>query len=718
MRDLQPLVRPNSVAVIGASPDTSIIRGRLFEFLRLHAFAGPVYPVSRSHAVVQGLKAYPSVADLPEAPDLAIIVVPAEVVPETLEQCGARGIKAALIISSGFGEATDVDAAARDHALRAIARRYGMALGGPNSEGLMIAERRLAASFSPVVGPEGGPLAPETARGRPIAVVGQSGAMTFAFVSRGRPRQLRFEAVISSGNQVDLEAHDYVDYWLETGGPEIFILYIEQIVDGRRFRAVAERALALGRPLIVARIGRSDAGRRAAASHTGALAAADRLDEAVFRHYGVIQGDDLDHITDIAAAFACCAPPRGNRVAIITGSGGGAAWMADLLSAQGLEVPVLEDAIQAEIAPLLPSYASAKNPIDATAQAIRQVGYATLVEIVQRSRRIDVIVLIGSLAEEHRAAHHATVLAPLVGGGMPIVFCSYTVASPQSIAHFAAAGIPCFTAMQNCARAIRAMVDHAAARRRHAARAAPATVDPALRQAVDAALRAAGATMTEWDAKAILARYGVPRPAEHLAISADDAVAAAARIGGAVALKLQSQDLPHKTEAGAVMLGVTGDTAVRAAYETVMRNGRAAAPRATIQGVLVQAMASPGREIILGVTRHDGFGPMLMVGLGGIHVEALKDVAFAPVPLDETDALALIDRLNAAALLGPVRGQPAADRVALARLMALLSRFAADHADAIAEIDLNPVIVHPEGQGLTIVDALIVRRSIDADGTT
>jgi acyl-CoA synthetase (NDP forming) len=710
MRDLEKLVRPNSVAVVGASPDTSIIRGKLLEHILLHRFVGPVYPVSRSHAVVQGVKAYPSVADLPEAPDLAIIVVPASVVPDTLIQCGERGVKAAAIISSGFGEESGGDGAARDAELRAIATRYDMALCGPNCEGLMNAERQLAASFSPVLGPEAGPLTPDTARGRPIAAVGQSGAITFAFASRGRLHHLRFDSIVSAGNQVQLEAHDYIAHWLDAGGPEIFILYIEQIVDGRGFRAVADRALEQGKPLIMARIGRSDAGARAAASHTGALARADRLEEAVLRHHAVIQSEDIDDVVDAAAALALCRPPAGNRVVIITGSGGGAAWMADILSAQGLEVPVLEDEIQAEILKLLPSYGSAKNPIDATAQAIRQVGYAKLVEIVQRSKRADVILLIGSLAEEHRAARHSRELAPLVKTGIPIVFCAYTTASPASVAVFADAGIPCYTAMRNCARAIRTMVDHAAARRRHAGRRVPPAADRAARDAVDQALAVAAAPLTEWDSKAILARYGVPRPVEHLATTEADAVAAAARIGGAVALKLQSPDILHKTEAGAVVLGASGADAVRAGYQAVLRNAAAAQPRAAIQGVLVQAMARPGREIILGVTRHAGFGPILMVGLGGIHVEVLNDVAFAPAPLDEADAHALLDTLKGAALLAGVRGQPPADRAALARLMAALARFAADHAERIEEIDLNPVIVHPEGQGLTIVDALIVPR--------
>jgi acyl-CoA synthetase (NDP forming) len=460
----------------------------------------------------------------------------------------------------------------------------------------------------------------------------------------------------------------------------------------------------------VAKIGRSDAGRRAAASHTGAIAAAGLIDDMVLRHFGIIPGDDIDHILDIAAALAVCPLPRGNRVAIITGSGGGAAWMADQLSAQGLDVPVLEEEIQAEIMSLLPSYGSAQNPIDATAQAVRTVGFARLVEIVQKSDRVDIVLLVGSLAEEERAAHHAATLAPLASGSKPIVFYAYTVASPQSIASLADARIPCYTAMQSCARAIRALADYAASQRSYRQRPADRQIDETAKQAVDRALRAAGPVLTEWDAKAILARYGVPRPAEHLATTEDEAVAAAAKIATPVALKLQSSDILHKTEAGAVILAVQGEAAVRAAYQAVIRNGKAAKADAAVQGVLVQAMAAEGREIIVGITCHDAFGPVLMVGIGGIYAEVLNDVAFAPVPIDEAEALALLAELKGSALLGPLRGKPSADRVALARLMATLSRFAADHAALIQEIDLNPVLVHPSGQGLTVVDALIVKR--------
>jgi acetate---CoA ligase (ADP-forming) len=317
--------------------------------------------------------------------------------------------------------------------------------------------------------------------------------------------------------------------------------------------------------------------------------------------------------------------------------------------------------------------------------------------------------LIGSLANEATAAGHAEQLAALSGPrDKPILLCTYTGASPGAMAAFAEAGIPCYTSMPSCARAIRALVDYARFQERRHRSLAPATT-PSIRDQAAGMLAAAGPVLTENDAKALLAGYGVPRPAETLATSVDDAVAVAAGIGGAVALKVQSPDITHKTEAGAVVLGVQGEAAVREAFEKVVANASAAHPGATIQGVLVQKMAPPGREIILGITRDPDFGPMLMVGLGGVHVEVLRDVVFAPVPIGPDEALLLLGELRGAALLDGLRGAPPADRPALAELIAALSRFAADHADGIDEIDLNPVIVHPQGQGLTVVDALIVK---------
>jgi acetate---CoA ligase (ADP-forming) len=711
MPDLRRLLAPNSVAVIGASGDSETLRGRLTRALLGHGYAGPVYPVTRSQREVLGLRAYGTVAELPEAADLAVILVPAAVVPSTLEECGSRGVGAAIVISSGFAEERGEAAQARDSELRRIARRYGMLVCGPNSEGVVNPLARLVATFSPVFHDSRRSLLPDIPHGRPIAVSCQSGALTFAFMNRGRDRQLRFTYQVSAGNQTILEAHDYVDWMLDHGGADIFLLYLEAIAEPERFRAVADKAAAAGRPLIVAKVGRSLAGRRAAASHTGSLAAAGAVDDAIFRHHGIIRGEDLDHMLDVAAAFAFCPLPAGNRVAIITGSGGSAVWMADILSAHGLELPVLEDDVQRRILQLLPSYASAKNPVDATAQAIHEVGYARLVEIVRESRRIDMILLIGSLADDATAAKRAAELAALGGPrDKPILLVTYTGASAPAMAAFAAAGIPAYTSMPSCARAIRALVDYARFQeRRHLP--APPAIGRTVRAATARALAAAGTVLNEAAAKTVLAGYGIPRPPEAVATSADAAAAAAARIGGPVALKVQSPDIVHKTEAGALALGITGERAVREAYAQVLRNAETAHPEAAIEGVLVQRMAPPGQEIILGVSRDPNFGPMLMVGLGGIHVELLRDVAFAPVPIGVDAAQALLGELKGAALLDGVRGAPPADRAALADLIAVLSRFAADHAEQIAEIDLNPVIVHPRGQGLSIVDALIVKRS-------
>src|SRR5436305_1303416 len=349
MPDLRPLLSPDSVAIVGAAADERSLRGRLTRQLIEHGYDGRIYPVTRSQTEVLGYKAYPTIADIPEPADLAIILVPAAHVVSAIEQCGARGIPAAAIISSGFGEGKTEAAANRDAELRAAARH----------------------------------------------------------------------------------------------------------------RADPRRPARAGTPLITATVGRSDAGRRAAASHTGALARAGMADDAIFRHHGIVRGEDLDHMVDVATAFAYCPLPRGNRVAIITGSGGSAVWMADILSAHGLELPVLEDDIQRRIMALLPSYGSAQNPIDATAQAIGEIGYAPLVELVRQSERIDTILLISSLANENRAKKLADEMAGIVATAeQPILLSTYTTASAAAITTLAGAGIPCYTSMPSCARAIKALVDY------------------------------------------------------------------------------------------------------------------------------------------------------------------------------------------------------------------------------------------------------------------
>jgi acyl-CoA synthetase (NDP forming) len=711
MPDLTPLLWPRAVAIIGASDNKDIIRGRLLHVLQLRGYPGKIFPVTPSRDEVQGLRAYPSVAALPEPVDLAVVVIPAASVAEVLAECGARGIKAAVVISSGFGEERGDAARGRQEDLQRLAEVHGMAICGPNCEGVVNALAPLAATFSPSLENQEYRLIPEVSGGRPISVIAQSGALSFSYLNRGAPRQLRFTYLISSGNEAALEGLDYVDWMLDEGRTDIFLLYMEAVRSAATFRRVGAKAAGLGKPIIVGKVGRSEAGRRAAASHTGALAGADSAYEAMFRRYGIVRCEDIDEMVDTAAAFAFCPLPRGRRVALLSASGGGAAWMADMCTAHGLELPELDGATRKEIDPLIPSFASSQNPIDLTAQAIREVGYARIIEILQRSPVTDMILVVGSLATETMLRRDIDAITRVAReSAVPIAFCAYTNASPAAVALLAGAGLPAYTSMANCAKALRALAEYAEFQRRWRQRGGGELTPVPDVTEVRRRLTAAGRVLCEHEAKEILAAYGVPRPREEVAADVTKALEAAARVGFPVALKVQSPDIPHKTEAGAVALGLTTPAALRRAYRQVLGSARTAHPGAEVRGVLVQQMAPRGVEVIVGVTRDETFGPLLMVGLGGLFVEVLRDVAFAPTPLTREDARDLLAQLRGSRVLQGVRGEPPADVEALVDLLVAVSRFADDHAEAIAEIDLNPVIVHPRGQGLSVVDALIITR--------
>ncbi|HJU32275.1 MAG TPA: acetate--CoA ligase family protein [Hyphomicrobiaceae bacterium] len=714
MPDLGALLWPRTVALIGASADTETLRGRIFKVMRGHAFGGKLYPVSRSSGEMMGLKAYPSIADLPERADLAVIIIPAQHVPYELERCGKAGVRAAVILSSGFAEGGGDEGGRMQGELRAIASRYDMAVSGPNSEGFANIAANLCPTFSPAMEASDRPLVP-AGRTRPqVAVCAQSGGMGFAFFDHGRAKELSFRYVVTTGNEACLETLDFADYILDEGKTDVLLMLLEDVKTPDRFRSVAEKALRAGKPLIVNKIGQSDAGVRAAASHTAALAGAYAAYQAMFQRYGVVEGSDIGEMVDMAAGFLAWRGrlPQGRRVAICTGSGGGGGWMADACAAAGLEVPELDAETRQQIDRHLPAYGTSQNPIDATAQAVARIGYAGLTELVLPSPIVDGVVVVMTGRNSHTLERQREALARLAETAQkPVLMWSYTLPALKSVEILAGAGLPLFTDIGNCARTMRAMADYRALRERFLrpieARS-PAGCDAT---AARTALAAAGSSLCEWEARPILARYGIgTNPIGTLANSAEEAADAARNIGGPVALKVQSADILHKTEAKAVALGLPSPEEAGVAYAAVLANARGHAPQARILGVLVQPMAAPGREIILGVKRDATFGPMLMVGLGGVAVEVLKDVALAPVPLAPAEARAMLGRLKGAPLLEAYRGALPADTEALVDLMARLSQFAADHAETVAEIDLNPVLVHERGKGVSVVDALIVKR--------
>lgn len=470
MHFLRQLLWPRSVAVVGASSDTGGLRGRIMQVMMGHPYAGRVYPVSRRETEMWGRKAYPSVGELPETPELAVLIIPARFVPDELERCGAAGIKAVVIPSSGFAEEPGETGARLQREVRAIAARHGMAVNGPNSEGFANLAAALCPTFSPVVEADGGPLRPPPGRARgQVAVIAQSGGMGFAFYDRGRARNLAFRYVVTTGNEACLEAFDYVDFMLDEGETDVFLLLLEDVKTPATFARVAEKALRAGKPLIVSKIGSSAAGMRAVAAHTAADAGRHEDYRALFERYGMIEGRDLDEMLDIASAFVAFGSrlPAGRRVGICTASGGGGGWLADACVEAGLEVPELDAATRATIDAHLPPYGNSQNPVDGTAQAIFSLGYAELARMVAASPRVDGVMAVASTRRAHTLERDRAALSALARTtDKPIFIWSYTQVAGESAAILAEAGFPLFSNMHNCARTMRLMADYRVARER------------------------------------------------------------------------------------------------------------------------------------------------------------------------------------------------------------------------------------------------------------
>jgi acyl-CoA synthetase (NDP forming) len=715
MPDIGALLRPRTVALIGASAEADTLRGRILVVMRAHPFAGQLYAVSRGHDEVAGLKAYRSVADLPQPPDLAVIIIPAQYVAGELERCAKAGARAAVILSSGFAEASGDRGLAMQGEIRSIARRYDMAVLGPNSEGFANTAAALCPTFSPVMEASERPLLPAQSRGQ-LAVIAQSGGIGFSFFDHGRAKELSFRYIVTTGNEACLGTFDIADYLLEEGKTDVLLLMLEDVKSAAIFQSVAEKALRAGKPIILNKIGRSDAGVRAAASHTAALAGSYAAYRAMFERFGLIEGGDIGEMVDIAAGFAAWRSklPAGKRVAICTGSGGGGGWMADACVAAGLEVPELDGQTRAAIDVHLPSYGTSQNPVDATAQAIHKIGYAGLAELLVASPMIDAVIVVMTARSPKNLERQSQRLAALaVATQKPILLWSYTLPAPRSIGILSEAGYPLYSSVPNCARTLRLMADYRTLRERFLKPIEVKRPFEPDRAGASRELAAGARVLCEWEARPILACYGIgTNPLGMLVSSAEGAVEAARAMAGPVALKVQSPDILHKSEAGAVALSLSTPEAVRAGYHGVLAGAHRHVPGAHILGVLVQPMSQPGRELILGVKRDQTFGPLLMVGFGGVNVEVLSDVVLSPLPLGAREGLAMLERLKGVRLLGAGRGTPAADIDALVEVMVRLAALAGDHPEHIAEIDLNPVIVHAQGHGVSVVDALIVKPSM------
>lgn len=696
---LAPLFDPRAIAVYGASSDPTKIGGRPLDFLKASGFDGALYPINPNAPLIQGLPAFARLAAVPGPVDLAIVAVPAPAVLAALEDCAASGVRGAVVLSSGFAEVGG-QGVQRQAEIGALARRTGLRVVGPNCMGLINVRRRLLGTFTPSAAGFG--LEP----GR-ISVVSQSGAFGGYCLSLIRQRGLGLNLWITTGNQSDVDFAECVDHFARDDATQVIVGYLEAATDKVRLVAALALARQAGKRVVVMKVGRSEAGALAAASHTASLAGSDQVYDGLFRQYGVLRARSIDELFDVA--YACSLPlpaPQGRRIGLLTVSGGVGALMADVSDDCGLDVAPMPDDAQRRLKEILP-FCGPRNPVDMTAQLVNDLTlFERNFELMLEKGRYDIVVAflssVGQVLELSRALLGQ--LQKILQRFPDRAVIVSTLASPEVRKLYEAAGVLLFDEPTRAVRAAAALVHFAEQSRWAALPDRPPAVPAGARKPPTTAVN-------EIEAKAVLASAGIAVVEERLEANEDAAVAAAASLGWPVVLKIASAAIAHKSEIGGVIVGVRDEAQAREAFRTLRARAAARAPQARIDGVLVARMAERGVETIVGVVRDPVFGPVVMFGLGGVFVEAFKDVAFRVAPFGVAEARAMIAEVKGRVLLAGVRGQPPADEAALAAAIAALSAYADRYADVIESIDINPLVVLPAGHGVLALDALIVPAS-------
>ena len=699
--DLARFFSPRSIAIIGASQDLVSISGQPLKHLVAHQYAGKLFPVNPKYQEVLGVKCYPSLAALPETPELALVVVNASRVADTLRACGKLGVPYAIVFSSGFSE-TGGKGVAMQRELAEIAAEFNIGIVGPNCQGMINPAARVYAGFGSIFGADYEPGG--------VSMVSQSGGFGFSVMNLAAEGGLHFRQAVTTGNEIGVSSLDFINYFIDDEHTDIIVCYIEGLKDAHRLIGVGSRALANKKPIFAWKVGNTEQGQKAAASHTANLGGEMALYKAAFHQAGIIQVDDIQDVIDYSLAFQCGKLPAGNRVAIITISGGAGILMTDECVNRGMQVPPLSAATTDKLRDIVPSFGSLVNPIDVTAAIFSDLSMiGRTLNAVLDDPNVDSIAMINASLMGDLAASVAREIVAVAKHSKKPIFLAWSArdsVAPEAYAMLDAEKIPHYKSPVRCGRALSALSWYAEALRR--AEALRADTAPVI-TSVHARELLAGRTddVTEFAAKRVLAQYGIGVTREDLATSREQAVALAQRIGYPVVMKVQSPDISHKTEAKAVRLGIASDADVAAAYDEILRNAKAYKQDARIDGVLVQEMVSGGIEAILGVTNDKLFGPAVMFGLGGIFAEVLKDVAFRIAPVTKAAALEMIAEIKGYAVLTGARGAAHADVDALADAIVRLSALALDLKDQIAELDINPLFVFPKGQGVKAGDALI-----------
>jgi len=687
---LETMFRPKSVAILGASTNENKIGGRPLRYLKHYEFDGPIYPINPNYPEVQGLKAYKSILDVAGGVDLALIALPAAAVLQAIRECAEKGVKVVVIFSSGFAETGD-DGRAAQLEMRRIAADAGMRIVGPNCMGIAAFDHKMIITFGvsmmnfpPALGP--------------VSIVSQSGAFGSVAYAEARQRHLGVRLWATTGNESDVSVADCLNFYVEDPETKVILMYFEASRDGANLMAGLEAAKKARKPVVTMKVGSSDVGAEAALSHTNSLAGSDSVVDTVLAKYNAYRAYTMDEFFDIGYAFTSGLFPAGNRVGIVTISGGVGILMSDYAVKLGLDVARLPEAAQAKIKEVIP-FAGTRNPVDVTGQAVNQQ------EIIEHCLNImieeggyDVIVVyfagmtsmeflrktgLTRVREKHPAA--AIVLSVVMDEESWKVFDDLN-----------------FLVIPDPTRAVRAAAALIQMGQGYAKAELPAP--PAL----PAPVHVPAEMPNEVEAKRILAKAGIPVVDERLATATEAAGNAAAEIGFPVAMKLVSTDILHKSEIGGVLLNVADEAAARDGYDTLIARAKTAHPDAKVDGVVVAPMISGGVETILGVKVDPAFGPVVLFGLGGIFVEVLGDVTQRLAPFGVEEAHEMMREVKGFPLLDGARGAAPADLDALAEALARLSVFAHENAERIESIDINPFLVLPKGQGAYAVDALIV----------
>lgn len=697
---LDAFFKPNAVAVIGASRDPSKLGYAVLANIVESGYAGGVYPINPKAETILGFKVYPDVRELPEVPDLAIIVIPYQQVPESIEACGQAGVKAVVVISAGFRE-VGMEGLKREIEVQELAKKHKIRLVGPNCLGVIDTHTPLNATF-----------AAGTPHSGPIAFMSQSGALGTAILDLSLAgKRLGLGKFVSLGNKTDVAEADLLRYLADDEETRVILIYSEGLPSGREFMEVA-REVTRKKPVIVVKSGVTQSGQRAVSSHTGSLAGAEQAYRSAFYQSGVLRAETMQAMFDYALGFAYQPLLNGNQIAIVTNAGGPGILATDALEKAGLELAQLTQETKLALEHYLPGAASAANPVDVLGDA-QNDRYEVALRRVAADPNVDGILVIltpQAMTQIEMTAHAVGKLSKEFD--KPILACFMGEARIEGAVDILAEyGVPNYPFPERAAETFAAMRDYREYRDRPDARIIRFEVDQSAAAELIAAVRSDGrVSLGDAECRAMLDAYGLTRPKAEIAANAEEAVRIASDIGYPVVLKIASPDILHKTDVGGVKVGLTSPADVKDAFELIVYRAQRYVPDARIWGCLVQEMVPKGIELLVGMSRDAQFGPLITFGLGGIYVEALRDVTFRIAPFGRKDAEEMLEEIRARTLLDGVRGEPAADKEAVIETLLRMSQMVTDFPE-IVEMDINPLVVYTEGSGAMALDMRLVLKS-------